>query len=115
MDKFIGIFRKNWKTWFLVLVGLTEVKGTSVRKQVTKKVAKGETGSISFGAVFDQKSINKNSKNHAKNNHPKTLNLIPKGSQNGAKIDAKTYQKSMPKPVTKNNHGNHQKSYFSVW
>ena len=36
-----------------------------------------------------------------KNDHPKTLNLMPKGSQNGAGIDAKTHHKSMPKRVTK--------------
>ena len=40
-------------------------------------------------------------KEHQKNDHQKTWNLIPKGFQNGAKIDAKTHQKSMPKLVTK--------------
>ena len=35
------------------------------------------------------------------NDQQKTLNLMPKGFQNGANIDAKTHQKSMPKLVTK--------------
>ena len=36
---------------------------------------------------------------YQKNAQPKTLNLMPKGSQNGAKIDAQTHRKSMPKLV----------------
>ena len=41
------------------------------------------------------------SKNHQNNDHQKTWSLMPKKSQNGAEIDTKTHQKTMPKLVTK--------------
>jgi len=41
------------------------------------------------------------SKIHSKIDREKTWKMKPKGSQNGAEIDAKTHQKSMPKLVSK--------------
>ena len=41
------------------------------------------------------------SKNLTKNDHQKTLNLMPKRCQNRVEIDAKTHQKSMPELVMK--------------
>ena len=38
---------------------------------------------------------------HQKNDGEKHMKLTPKGSQNGDEIDAQTYQKTMPKPVSK--------------
>ena len=38
---------------------------------------------------------------------------MPKGSQDGAKIDAKTHQKSMPKPDNEKDYEHHQKLCFS--
>ena len=40
-------------------------------------------------------------KKHEKTNHQQSLKSMPKGCQHGAKIDAKTNYKSMPKLVTK--------------
>ena len=72
-------FEKSWKTWFLALVRLTYVKDTSAC--VTK----------------DRKNESTISTNHQNNCNQKTYNWIPKGSQNGANIDAKRHRKSMPK------------------
>ena len=41
------------------------------------------------------------SKNRCKNRCRKNMKIIAKGSQNGAEIDAKTHQKSMPELVSK--------------
>ena len=41
------------------------------------------------------------SKIHQKNDGEKHMKLIPKGSQNGAELNAKTHQQSMPKQVSK--------------
>ena len=94
----IRLKKKIGKTWFLALLGLTEVKGTSLRNKVAKKGRKGETQHL-FWEPFLIK--NRSSQNHKKNDHPKTWNLMPKGCQNGTKIDAQTHQNSMPKLVTK--------------
>ena len=40
-DAFLLALNKKWKKLFLALVGLTHVKGKSVRTQVTKKDQKG--------------------------------------------------------------------------
>ena len=40
-------------------------------------------------------------KNHQKNDGEKHMKLTPKGSKNGAEIDAKTHHESMPRLVTK--------------
>ena len=37
VETFFSFVEKGWKKWFVALVGLTEKKGRSVRKQVTKK------------------------------------------------------------------------------
>ena len=93
---------KKLETWSMALVGLTLVKGRSVRKQVTKKERKISDASPTFENQFGSKSIKMDSKNHQQNDHPKTWNLMPKGSQNGPKINTKSHHKSMPKLVTKN-------------
>ena len=49
---------------------------------------------------------------NAKFDHPKTLNLISKGSQIRVQIDAKSNQKSMPKLVMKKRSGKSSKSMF---
>ena len=61
------------------------------------------TPAASWGGLFFDQKIDKqiNSKIHPKNDHQKTWNVIPKGSQNGTKIDTQTQQKSMRKLVTK--------------
>ena len=51
-----------------------------------------------FGGHFPLKIP---SKIHPNIDREKTLKIIPKGFQNGADIDAKTHQKSMPKLVSK--------------
>ena len=61
-----------------------------------KVMNKGETRPLSLEPVL----IKNDSKNHKKNDHPKTWDLMPKGSQNGINNDAKTHQQSMPKLVT---------------
>ena len=48
------------------------------------------------------------SKIHQKTRTPKTLNLIPKGCQDGAQIDANIHQKSMPTLVKRRKHENHK-------
>ena len=40
------------RKWFLALVGLTFVKGTNVRKQVTKKVAKKASAYLRNGFQY---------------------------------------------------------------
>ena len=56
-----------------------------------------------FGIANTQKRREKmTSRNHSKNEHPKTLTLMPNGYQKGNKIDAKTHPKSMLKIVSTN-------------
>ena len=64
-----------------------------------KRTEKGETNGNPFGTVLI-KILLTTMKNHQKNDHPKTWNLMPKGSQNVPEIDANSYQKTMPKRVT---------------
>ena len=71
-------------------------KGTSVRKRVTKNIGLTLDPPDHFRSHFASKL---RSKNHIKNDLQKALNLMPKGSQNRAEIDAETHQKSMPKLV----------------
>ena len=102
VDKFFQFFEKNnWKTWFLELVGLTLVKGRSVRKQVTKKERKWTVPSAYFWKPVWCQIVKNQFKKSSNKDHPKIWNLMPKGSQNGAEINIKTYQKAMQKQVTK--------------
>jgi len=66
-----------------------------------------------FGRHFPLKYLKMPSKIHPKNRSRKNMEFIEKGSQNGAEIDAETHQKSMPKPVSKKDQENHEKSCFS--
>ena len=95
INSFIFVI-KVWKKWFLALVGLTFVKGTSVCE-------KGQTKLASVSGFLDQFLLQNRSKFDS-TNHQKTLTnkieLYAKGVPNGAKIDAKTHRKLMPKLVT---------------
>ena len=64
----------------------------------------------SFDQKVDQKSIQKFIN---KNDQQKTWNLMPKGSQNGAKFDAQTHSKINFKTGNGKDQENHQKSCFS--
>ena len=92
---------KSWKTWFLALVGLTRVKGKSVRKQVTKKDWKGGDKATKFWSHFGAKSINIQFKTTLKKRSPRNMEFYAKWSQNVIQNCSKTHQKSMPKLVTK--------------
>ena len=59
-----------------------------------------EKGGSPFGAILVKNQLNNYSKNHSKNDHQTTLNVMPKGSQDGAEIVTITHQKTMPKLVT---------------
>ena len=66
-----------------------------------KRHEKGRLRVLYAGAIlvpFPPKSW---SKNRCKNRCRKNMKIIIKGSQNGAEIDAKTHQKSMPELVSK--------------
>ena len=55
-----------------------------------------------FGYIFDQVSTKKLiNKSMQKSMLNKKIKIIAKDSQNGAEIDAKTHQKSMPELVSK--------------
>ena len=58
------------------------------------------------GSILGPQIVKKREKchpqNHEKTTTKKTRTLMPKGCQNGAKIDAKTHQKSMQKQVARN-------------
>ena len=61
-------------------------------------------GAYTFGAYKQvggqARSVNKSHQKSFQKRSPKTWILIPKGCQNGCKIDAQTHQKSIPKLVT---------------
>ena len=82
----------------MALVGLTRVKGTSVRNKGDEKGVAPPLASI-FGIHFWSKCINKPSQKSSNNDHPPNWNLMTKGCQTGAKIDATNHNKSMPKLV----------------
>jgi hypothetical protein len=50
---------------------------------------------------LDEIPLKMPSENHPKIDREKTWKMTPRGSQNGAEIDAKTHPKSMPKLVSK--------------
>ena len=52
-----------------------------------------------LGSKIAKKREKWHPKKHRKNYHHKTRTLMPKGCQNGAKINVKTHQKSMRKHV----------------
>jgi hypothetical protein len=54
-----------------------------------------------FGSLFGPKTEKMRSEIHSKIDRGKTWKQTPNYSQNGAKIDAKTHPKSMPKLVSK--------------
>ena len=64
MDEFFYFLKKSWKKCFLVLVGITQVKGTSVIEKETKKGASGyyspEPFLINFPPKNDQNIDAKN-------------------------------------------------------
>ena len=83
--------------YFLALVGITLVKGTSVIENLTKK-----GGSINsfWEPILVQNLEKMPSEIHSKIDREKTWKMKPKRSRNGAEIDAKTHQKSMPELVS---------------
>ena len=63
-------------------------------EKVSKSEPKGGARALSFGAILVQNPSKMPSKIHSKIDREKTWKIIPKGSQNGAEIDAKTNYKS---------------------
>ena len=106
---------KDWKTWFLALVGLTLVQGTSVWKKNAKKYRKGRDAPYIFWNHFDQTSIKNRFKKSSKQRSPKSMQFdakaLPKASRNrcqkSSTINAKTGNGKEQK--------NHQQSCFSEW
>ena len=103
-----------WINSFNVLKKLEKVVSGTCRSYVSKRYKCADKGcekggyrqtqnimflGHSFDQQFDNKSFQKFIKK--KNNQLKTWNCMPKGFQNGAKIDTQTHQKPMPKLVTK--------------
>ena len=83
--------------YFLALVDITWVKGTSVTKRKGKRVVP----STLFGEPILVQNLEKiASKIHSKIDREKTWKMKPKRSRNGAEFDAKTHQKSMPELVS---------------
>jgi hypothetical protein len=115
VDKFFLFFEQGWKTWFLTLVGLTYVKGTSVRKKDAKEVRKRRIPWLTFRNQFGAKSINKRFKQSSNKRSPQNMEFDAKGitkrnqkrCPNSLKINAKT--------CNEKDQENHQKSCFSEW
>ena len=97
---FISFVEKGWKIWFLTLVGLTLVKGTTVRKKDTENDEQGETAQRLLEPFLIKMFQRFSFFTHQKNDHPTRWNSMPKVFQNGAIINATTHQKSMPTLVT---------------
>ena len=107
--------KKSWKTWFLALVGLTEVKGRSVRKQVTKKDRKGRVASPSFWDSFWSKFNQKCNRKLIKKMITKQHGIL---CQRGPKMEPKSMPNSSKinfKICNEKDHENHQKSCLSEW
>ena len=113
MDTLFLILEK--KTWFLALVGLTYVIGTSVRKHNVKRVCAYAARLLTFSSIFDQQSIQNRFKIS-----------ITKRSTTNMEFDAKRflkwsqnrYQKSSKinvKTGNKKDQENHKRSCFSEW
>ena len=66
-----------------------------------KRLEKCPTGFNLLAPFWEPFPLKIPSKIHQKIDSEKTLKIIAKGSQNGAEIDAKTHQKSMPELVSK--------------
>jgi hypothetical protein len=103
------IFLKKVKKYFLALVGITWVEGTSVIKKESEK-----GGSViyfwnHFSSVSIKKSIKKSMQKTMSKKHENNCKRLPKLSrnrcQNASKINART--------GIEKNQGNHQNSCFS--
>ena len=100
VHKFFQFFEKSWKIWFQALVSLTHVKGTSMRKKDTKRERCLADRHLTFGSIFDQKSITNRFKHSSKKKKRSPQNSdfdakgVPKWSQiryeNSSNINAKT-------------------------
>ena len=62
---------------------------------------KGGVAELSLRDILEPFPTKKSIKNRCKKRCRKNMKIIAKGSQNGAEIDAKTHQKSMPELVSK--------------
>ena len=100
---------------FLALVRLTAVRGTSVRKKDTKTKRAQAYPPLTFGHIFDHKSIKNRFKKSSRKRSPQNIKFdakgVPKWSQNrcqkSSKINAKTGNEK--------DQENHQQSCFSEW
>ena len=101
------------KKLFLALVGLTSVKGTSVRKKGPNKEGTIAVNKSIVGPHFDQQSIKIRFKKSPPKRSPQNIKVdtkgVPKWSQNrcqnSSKINAKTSNEK--------DQENHQKTCFS--
>ena len=73
------IFEKGWKTLFLALVGLTRVKGTSVRKKDVKRERCFAYRPLNFGSIFNQNSITNRFKNSSNKRLANSMEFDAKG------------------------------------
>ena len=111
VDNIFYLFDISWKKSFLALVVLTVVKGTSV----TKKRSKKEGCFPTLWNHFWSKSINNRFKNSSKKRSPKNMkfdaNGIPKWSQNRSQKSSKINAKT----GNEKNQESYPKTCFSEW
>ena len=97
-DAFLLVFNEKLKKLFLALVGLTRVKGTSVRTKVENKDRKGLDKCNIFSSNFDPNLARFRSKILTPKLYPKNIEFYLKGVPqlfhnrfpNSSKINAKT-------------------------
>ena len=103
------MFEKGRKTWYLALVGLTLVQGTSVQKKDAKKDEKRVMRTRTFGCQFDAKSIQKTHRNKSPQNMELDTKGVPKENRNRCINSSKTNAKT----GNEKHQENHQQSCFS--